>query len=209
MNSKLTAAALLGVLATGSGTALAQPQGSTTTPAVRTDDVQTPGAPVPGSNSFTEGQARSRIEDAGFADVTDLNKDDQGIWRGRAVRGGSPTTVALDYQGNVIGGAAPAAAPRDGTAGNPAGTAAGRATDRTPGTNTTGASTGADRPDGAPGNPPGTATSRAVDRAQGQATQPDGTPGNPSGTAAGRAVDRALGTTGTGANPGSGNAPSR
>ncbi len=210
MHSKLAAAALLGALAAGPGIALAQPRGSTTTPAVRTDDARTSGTPVPGSNSFTEGQARSRMENAGFADVTDLNKDDQGIWRGRATRGGSPTSVALDYQGNVFGGAAAAAgsaagstpaAPRDGTAGNPPGIAAGRATDRTLGTNTTGANPGGGQPDGTPGNPTGTAAGRAMDRPLGTNTtgantgadRPDGAPGNPSGTATSRAVDRAQG----------------
>jgi hypothetical protein len=44
------------------------------------------------------------MEDAGFRDVSDLQKDDQGIWRGRATRNGSPSGVALDSQGNVCGG---------------------------------------------------------------------------------------------------------
>lgn len=199
MHSRLAAAALLSALVAGSGNALAQTQGNTAPPAVRTDDGRTSGTPVPGSNSFTEGQARGRMEDAGFANVTDLQKDDQGIWRGRATRGGSPTNVALDYQGNVFGGASAGSAsgsvtPRDGTA-------AGRVTDRALGANTTGANPGGGRPDGTPGNPPSTAAGRAVDRAQGQTPQADGTPGNPPGTAAGRAADRALGTTN---NPGAG-----
>ena len=40
----------------------------------------------PGSNSFTESQARSKIEQAGYQNVTDLKKDDQGIWRARLKR---------------------------------------------------------------------------------------------------------------------------
>lgn len=55
----------------------------------------------PGANSFTEGQARSRMEQAGFRDVSDLKKDDQGIWRAKASQGGRPVTVGLDYRGNV------------------------------------------------------------------------------------------------------------
>jgi len=58
-------------------------------------------APVPGANSFTEGQARSRIEGAGYSNLTGLKKDDQGIWRAQASRGGQTTGVSLDYQGNV------------------------------------------------------------------------------------------------------------
>ena len=60
-------------------------------------------APVPGANSFTEGQARSRIEERGFAQVSDLRKDDQGIWRAKAMKDGQSVNVALDYQGNIVG----------------------------------------------------------------------------------------------------------
>jgi hypothetical protein len=61
-----------------------------------------PNAPLVGANSFTENQARERIEKAGLTQVTDLKKDDQGIWRGRAMMGGKQTDVALDYRGNVV-----------------------------------------------------------------------------------------------------------
>lgn len=65
-------------------------------------------APVAGANSFTEGQARSRIEAAGYTNVTDLRKDEQGVWRGQATRNGASTAVGLDFQGNVVEGSAPA-----------------------------------------------------------------------------------------------------
>lgn len=58
-------------------------------------------APVAGRNSFTEGQAKSRIEDAGYTNVTELKKDDNGVWRGKASKGGSSTAVSVDFQGNV------------------------------------------------------------------------------------------------------------
>ena len=57
-------------------------------------------APVAGRNSFTEGQA-SKIEEAGFSNVSGLAKDDNGIWRGKANKGGSSTNVSVDFQGNV------------------------------------------------------------------------------------------------------------
>lgn len=63
-----------------------------------------PAPPLPGANSFTEDQAKGRIQDAGFADVSKLTKDDQGIWRGQATKNGKNTTVALDYKGNVVAG---------------------------------------------------------------------------------------------------------
>jgi len=58
-------------------------------------------APVAGRNSFTEGQAKSKIEDAGYANVTELKKDDKGVWRGQASKGGSSAAVSVDFQGNV------------------------------------------------------------------------------------------------------------
>ena len=58
-------------------------------------------APVAGRNSFTEGQAKSKIEDAGFTNVTALKKDDNGVWRVKASKSGSATAVSVDFQGNV------------------------------------------------------------------------------------------------------------
>lgn len=54
-----------------------------------------------GANSFTEGQVRSRLEGAGLANVSDLKKDDDGIWRGKAMRDGKSVTVGFDYKGNI------------------------------------------------------------------------------------------------------------
>ena len=65
------------------------------------DSPQSTGSVEPGANSFTEGQARSRIEAQGFSNVTDLRKDDQGIWRGKAMRNGQSIGVAIDYKGTV------------------------------------------------------------------------------------------------------------
>lgn len=58
-------------------------------------------APVAGRNSFTEGQAKSKIEAAGYTKVSDLKKDDNGVWRGKASKGGSSTSVSVDFEGNV------------------------------------------------------------------------------------------------------------
>ena len=69
--------------------------------AVNSSDQNNSNRPVTGANSFTEGQAKSRIEAAGFTNVTALKKDDNGIWRGKASKGGSSTDVSVDFQGNV------------------------------------------------------------------------------------------------------------
>jgi hypothetical protein len=57
--------------------------------------------PVAGRNSFTEGQAKSKIEGAGYNNVSELKKDDNGVWRGKANKGGTSTNVSVDFQGNV------------------------------------------------------------------------------------------------------------
>lgn len=54
-----------------------------------------------GANSFTEGQAKSRIESVGFSNITGLAKDESGIWRGKAQHNGKQVTVGLDFKGNV------------------------------------------------------------------------------------------------------------
>jgi hypothetical protein len=93
--------------ATGSGT---MGTGATGAPArgteggqsaVRVDDGTRIGPLEHGANSFTEGQARSRMEAAGFTNLEGLRKDDNGIWRGRAMQGGRQVEVGLDYRGNV------------------------------------------------------------------------------------------------------------
>lgn len=62
------------------------------------------GAPLKGSNSFTEGQAKDRVLAAGFSGVSALTKDDDGIWRGTAMKDGKNVNVAVDYKGNVVAG---------------------------------------------------------------------------------------------------------
>lgn len=119
--------------------------------------------PARGSNSFTEGQARGRLEDNGFQNITSLKKDDDGIWRGVATKGGSQGPVWLDYKGNAGQGNTP---PPADTASSDTNTGAGtgQSVDRALGANMTGANPAANRPDGTPGNPPGTAAGRAMDR---------------------------------------------
>ena len=73
------------------------------TPAVNTpNSPPNPGAPVAGANSFTEGQAKSRIESHGFTNVAGLRKDGDGVWRGTATQGGKSVKVSVDFQGNVV-----------------------------------------------------------------------------------------------------------
>ena len=72
------------------------------TPAINSpNSPPNPGAPAAGANSFTESQAKSRIETNGFSNVSGLAKDAQGVWRGKATKGGQPVDVSVDFQGNV------------------------------------------------------------------------------------------------------------
>jgi hypothetical protein len=111
MRRIVATALVIGMAAAGAASAQTAPstssnsnQSTTGTSTVPGSSPQTAAAPVAGANSFTESQARSRIEDSGYADVTGLAKDDQGIWRGKAMKGGSSVDVSIDFQGNVVAG---------------------------------------------------------------------------------------------------------
>jgi hypothetical protein len=69
---------------------------------VKTTEGNNPGAPAAGANSFTEGQAKARLEDRGYTGVSGLQKDANGLWRGKAMKDGKQVNVSLDYQGNVV-----------------------------------------------------------------------------------------------------------
>lgn len=60
------------------------------------------GAPLKGSNSFTEGQAKDRATAQGITPTGTLSKDSDGIWRGQATQDGKSVHVAVDYKGNVV-----------------------------------------------------------------------------------------------------------
>ena len=118
MKLTIPATLILGMLASGAAIAQSAPSNplssnNANTPTKATDPApaavstsdnpRTSAAPVAGANSFTEGQARARMEEKGFGNVTELKKDDKGIWRATAMKDGKSVNVALDYQGNVVG----------------------------------------------------------------------------------------------------------
>jgi hypothetical protein len=101
MRTVLLAAALALAATVAHAQKPANPDGDT--PAVTTPSTPTnPKAPVAGASSFTEGQARARIEKEGYTNVSALTKDDKGVWRGTAMKGGKQVKVSLDFQGNVV-----------------------------------------------------------------------------------------------------------
>jgi len=59
-------------------------------------------AALPGAASLSEEEAKSRIESKGYLEVSRLEKDTRGIWRGKAsMRDGRSVDVILDLEGNV------------------------------------------------------------------------------------------------------------
>jgi opacity protein-like surface antigen len=71
--------------------------------AIKSPDKNNAGAPVKGANSFTRGEAISRLKARGYSHVSHLQKDNNGVWHGMAQKDGRPASVSVDFQGNVIG----------------------------------------------------------------------------------------------------------
>ncbi|WP_342363185.1 PepSY domain-containing protein [Terrarubrum flagellatum] len=82
---------------------MAPPMGSANEPATTGSTPSKPdaNAPLAGANSFTQSQAKSRIEASGFSAVSELQKDEKGVWRGSATKDGKSMSVAVDFRGNV------------------------------------------------------------------------------------------------------------
>ena len=100
-HSKLAAVAAIVSLASISlAVAQTTPPPASSPSTTTSKSTETP--PLPGANSFTEAQAKERMESAGYAQLSGLKKDDQGIWRARATKDGKQVNVALDFRGNVV-----------------------------------------------------------------------------------------------------------
>lgn len=77
-------------------------QTSTTSPMPAPKADADKNAPLPGANSFTESQAKSRLEANGYTNVTGLKKDENGVWKGKATNAGAQVNVSVDYRGNIV-----------------------------------------------------------------------------------------------------------
>jgi hypothetical protein len=78
-----------------------QTQSGPPNPAVKGMHDNNSATPVMGANSFTMSQAKAQIEAKGYNNVANLQKDQNGIWRGTAMKNGASGPVSVDYQGNV------------------------------------------------------------------------------------------------------------
>jgi putative membrane protein len=84
--------------ATSAGGAVSPPQANG---AINSDGNTNASNVAPASNSFTEAEAKSHIEKAGYTDVQNLTKTPDGLWTGQAKMGGKTVDVALDFKGAV------------------------------------------------------------------------------------------------------------
>jgi hypothetical protein len=105
MKKTLGILVVLGII--GAGAAFAQttataPRANSPAIIATSPDAKGVAPPVAGANSFTEGEARSRLEANGYTKITELKKDDNSVWHGRAMKGGTSVHVALDYQGTIV-----------------------------------------------------------------------------------------------------------
>lgn len=78
---------------------------STTTPGVNPPGVSTPGvnqATLPNDTSPAAQSARRKIEADGYKNVQGLAKGADGMWHGKAMRGGTEVQIKVDAKGNVM-----------------------------------------------------------------------------------------------------------
>lgn len=102
MNAKLMTALLSTAFFVGPS-GMGWSQTASPTPAVR-NAPRAGGWPTPGANSFTEGQIQARLAAHGFENITGLQKDSTGIWRGFATKQETRQPVAVDFRGDVFSG---------------------------------------------------------------------------------------------------------
>jgi len=105
MKKTLSLVVVLGIV--GAGAAFAQttataPRVNSPVVIVTSPDSKGVVPPVAGANSFTEAEARHRLEANGYIKVSDLRKDANSVWHGKAMKGGNSVNVALDYQGTIV-----------------------------------------------------------------------------------------------------------
>jgi putative membrane protein len=90
-----------GALCVSAAAAFAQSSDSPPTPTLP-PSANRSAVPRPGDNKIPEGEAKTKLESAGYSNIQDLHLDADGIWRGVATKQGKSVDVSLDYQGNIF-----------------------------------------------------------------------------------------------------------
>lgn len=105
MQYKLVATlAAVAMLATGGNAQNVAPQPAPHSPSnavLKDPRARATDVPARGANSFTQAQAKRRIDKAGYGHVSDLRKDQNGLWQGSAMNLHRKVHVAVDYKGDV------------------------------------------------------------------------------------------------------------
>jgi hypothetical protein len=91
--------ASLAVAATFAGSAFAQVNAQAGRPAADPLAV-TPISPSQAETGDSD-RIRSKIEQAGYSEVTDLSRDSTGVWRARARKGGDVVDIVVDKGGRI------------------------------------------------------------------------------------------------------------
>jgi hypothetical protein len=82
--------------------AFAQQAATSHNPALKDGSPRPTSTAAAGRNSFTQDQAKGRLEKAGYTGVGKLTKDKNGVWRGAAMKDGAKANVGVDYKGDVV-----------------------------------------------------------------------------------------------------------
>src|SRR5258707_7760247 len=105
MRSLIVIAAIASLAAAGTSFAQYGAREPAAPPAAQSQSGTTPTATRPATPdtgaALTETQAKSRIEDQGFTNVSELKKDAKGMWNARAMIDGKFVQLSLDTQGHI------------------------------------------------------------------------------------------------------------
>jgi hypothetical protein len=94
--------------------AACNPEADTDNAAIATEEniaERSADAPSPGASSFTEAQARGRLQEHGYSEPITLTQAEDGSWRGTAMQNGRSVQVTVDYQGLITPGSGAAGTP--------------------------------------------------------------------------------------------------
>lgn len=70
-------------------------------PANTSSESAAPAASAPGAATLTDADVRARIAAQGFGSVSDLSRDDKGLWHARAIKNGRRLNLIIDSAGKV------------------------------------------------------------------------------------------------------------
>ncbi len=94
------AACLVAACSKGDGKAVSAPP-SPGNAAVAADTHPQAPDQTAGASSFTADQAKGHLENAGYSEVGPLTQTPDGLWQGKATKGGKVADVSVDFKGAI------------------------------------------------------------------------------------------------------------